>query len=148
MKWQRIALMFTILSLLVVPLAWSQGNAEQQIKELVDQHIAALMKADTNSLEKLLADDCTIIRGDGSFSTKAQEIANVKSGSLKTARTDIQDLKIRVYGHTAIATALSTFKGTTPSGTPVSSTLRSTRVWVKQKGTWKLVSFQATRLSQ
>jgi uncharacterized protein (TIGR02246 family) len=149
MTWKQIVLMLTILSLLVVPLAWSQGgNAGQQIKELVDQHIAALMKADTNSLEILLADDCTIIRGDGSFSTKAQEIANVKSGSLKTARTDIQDLKIRVYGHTAIATALSTFKGTTPSGTPVSSTLRSTRVWVKQKGTWKLVSFQATRLSQ
>jgi len=149
MKWQRIALILTILSLLVVPLAWSQGgNAEQQIKELVDQHIAALMKEDTNSLEKLLADDCTIIRGDGSFSTKAQEIANVKSGSLKTASTDIQDLKIRVYGHTAVATVLGSFKGTTPSGTPFSGTTRSTRVWVKQKGTWKLVSFQSTRVSQ
>ena len=56
MKWNRIALVLIILSLLVVPLSWSQGgNAEQQIKELVDQHIAALMKADTNSLEKLLA---------------------------------------------------------------------------------------------
>jgi len=149
MKWQRIALILTILSLLVVPLAWSQGgNAEQQIKELVDQHIAALMKEDTNSLEKLLADDCTIIRGDGSFSTKAQEIANVKSGSLKTASTDIQDLKIRVYGNTAVATMLVFFKGTTPSGSPVNSNVRNTRVWVKQQGNWKLVSFQATRVSQ
>ena len=146
MKWQRIALV--TLSLLVVPLAWSQGgNVEQQIKQLVDQHIAALIKADINSLENLLADDCIIIRGDGSLSTKTQEIENIKAGAVKTERIDLQDLKIRVYGHTAIATALSTFKGTTPSGTPVSS-LRSTRVWVKQKGTWKLVSFQATRLSQ
>jgi uncharacterized protein (TIGR02246 family) len=144
-----IALIVTILSLLVVPLAWSQGgNAEQQIKQLVDQHIAALIKADTNSLEKLLADDCIIIRGDGSLSTKTQEIENIKAGAVKTERIDLQDLKIRVYGHTAIATALSTFKGTTPSGTPVSSTLRNTRIWVKQKGNWKLVSMQATRLSQ
>ena len=149
MKWQRIALMFTILSLLVVPLAWSQGgNAEQQVKTLTDQHIAALMKADTDTLDKLLADDCTIIRGDGSFSTKAQEIGNVKSGTLKTTRSDLQDLKIRIYGNTAVVTTLIAFKGTTPSGTPYSGTNRVTRVWVKQNGNWKLVSFQSTRVSQ
>jgi hypothetical protein len=84
MKWRRIALMLITVSLLVVPLAWSQGgNAEQQIKKVTDEVIAALMKADTNSLEKLLADDYTSIRGDGSLSTKAQEIANLKSGTLK-----------------------------------------------------------------
>ena len=104
------------------------------------------MKADTDTLDKLLADDCTIIRGDGSFSTKAQEIGNVKSGTLKTTRSDIQDWKIRIYGNTAVVTTLSAFKGTTPSGTPYSGTNRSTRVWVKQKGNWKLVSFQATRV--
>ncbi len=149
MKWQRIALMFTILSLLVVPLAWSQGgNAEQQIKTLTDQHIAAQLKADTNSLQTLLAEDCIIIRGDGSLSTKAQEIENVKAGTLKIERIDVQDSQIRVYGHTAIATTLNSFKGTTPSGNTVSTTIRNTRVWVKQKGNWKLVSMQATRVSQ
>jgi len=41
-----------------VPLAWSQGgNAEQQVKEVNEQLLAAMAKADTNSLEKLLADD-------------------------------------------------------------------------------------------
>jgi ketosteroid isomerase-like protein len=147
MKWQRIVLVLITLSLLVVPLAWSQGgNAEQQAKEMTNQHITALMKADTNSLEILLADDYTGIRGDGTLSTKAQEIGNVKSGTLKTDKSDIKDLKIRVYGHTAVVTALTFFKGTTPSGTPFSGTTRSTRVWVKQKGNWNLVSFQATRV--
>ena len=106
------------------------------------------MKADTNSLEKLLADDYTSIRGDGSLSTKAQEIANLKSGTLKYEKSDIKDLKIRVYGNTAVATMLVFFKGTTPSGSPVNSNVRNTRVWVKQQGNWKLVSFQSTRVSQ
>jgi len=57
MTWKQIALMLTILSLLAVPLAWSQGgNSEQQINKVIDEVTAAMLKADTNSLEKLLAD--------------------------------------------------------------------------------------------
>ena len=148
MKWQRIALVLITFSLLAVPLAWSQGgNAEQQVKNLSYEVIAVTMKADTNSLEKLLADDYMAIRSDGALSTKAQEIENVKSSTLKYERDDIQDLNIRVYGHTAIATKLVFFKGTV-SGKPLTSTNRVTRVWVKQQGNWKCVSFQSTRVSQ
>ena len=62
MKWNRIALVLITVSLLIVPMAWSQENVEQQIKKVTDEVIAALMRADTNSLEKLLADDYTSIR--------------------------------------------------------------------------------------
>ncbi|MGA2963901.1 MAG: nuclear transport factor 2 family protein [Candidatus Korobacteraceae bacterium] len=147
MKWQRIALMLTIISLLAAPLAWSQGgNAEQQIKRSIDQAITAMMKADTNSLEKLLADDFTAIHSDGTFFTKAQEIESVKSGTLKWDKVDVQDLKIRVYGNTAITTMQTSFKGSAPSGNPYKGTNRSTRVWVKQQGEWKCVSYQVTRV--
>jgi ketosteroid isomerase-like protein len=148
MKWKRIALILTTLSLLVVPLAWSQGgNAEQQVKEVNEQLLAAMAKADTNSLEKLLADDYTAIRGDGMLTTKAQEIENFKSGATKYETNDIQDMKIRVYGHTAVATMLVFFKGTA-NGKPFGGTTRVTRVWVKQKGNWKCVAHQVTRVSQ
>jgi ketosteroid isomerase-like protein len=148
MKWQRIALMLTILSLLGVPLAWSQGgNAEQQINDVTVQVYAALLKADANSLGKLLADDYTAIRNGGILFTKAQEIENLKSGALKYETFDIQDLKIHVYGHTAVTTALVPTKGTI-NGNPYSNTNRTTRVWVKQNGTWKCVSYQVTRVSQ
>jgi ketosteroid isomerase-like protein len=140
--------MLTILSLLVVPLAWSQGgNAEQQIKKVTDEVTAAMLKADTNSLEKLLADDFTSIHTNGALFTKAQEIENVKSGAIKWDKSDVQELKIRVYGHTAVATMLVSFKGTI-SGNSYSGTNRATRVWVKQNGTWKCVSYQVTRVSQ
>jgi len=65
MKWNRIALVLITVSLLVVPLAWSQGgNAEQQIKTANNNLITAVLKADTDTLEKLLADDYTGVRGD------------------------------------------------------------------------------------
>jgi hypothetical protein len=148
MKWQRIALVLTILSLLTVPLAWSQGgNAEQQIKTLGEQLNAAILKADTNSLEKLLADDYTGVRGDGSVLTKAQEIEKYKSGAIKYETNEIKDLKIRVYGHTAVSTSLSSSKNIRDGKEHIGTT-RSTRVWVKQKGEWKCVAFQTTRVSQ
>jgi hypothetical protein len=148
MKWQRIALMLTILSLLVVPLAWSQGgNAEQQVKKVADEINTAMLKADTNSLEKLLADDFTAVHSDGTLFTKAQEIEYVKSGVLKYEAVDVKDLKIRAYGKTAVVTGLVFFKGTI-NDKSYSGTNRPTRVWVKQSGTWKCVSYQVTRVTQ
>ena len=146
MKWNRIALVLITVSLLVVPLAWSQGgNAEQQIKTLGEQLNAANLKGDTSFLEKVLADDYTGVRGDGSVLTKAQEIEKYKSGAIKYETNEIKDLKIRVYGHTAVSTSLS-FSKNIRDGKPRSGTTRNIRVWVKQKGTWKCVAYQTTRV--
>ena len=133
--------------LLVVPLARSQGgNVEQQIKKLTDQLIAAELKADTNSYEKLLADDYTGIYSNGRLYTKAQDIEDLKSGALKYESIDVREIKIRAYGDTAVAVSLVSVKGTR-GGKPFSADFRLTRVWVKQKGNWKSVAFQATRVA-
>ncbi len=148
MKWNRIALMFTILSLLVVPLAWSQGgNAEQQIKTATNDLMAAVLKADTDAMDKILSDDYTGVRGDGSVLTKAQEIEKYKSGAIKYETNEIKDLKIRVYGHTAVSTSLSSSKNIRDGQQHIGTT-RNIRVWVKQKGDWKCVAYQTTRVSQ
>ena len=146
MKWQRIALVFTILSLLTVPLAWSQGgNAEQQIRNLTDELRVAQLKADTNTVEKLYADDYAAIRGDGVVQTKTQEIESLKSGTLTYEKIDVQDLKIRVYGKTAVGTNLIFSKGIT-NGKPRNTNIRTTRIWVKRNGDWRCVAYQSTRV--
>jgi hypothetical protein len=149
MKRSFAVVTLVILALAVsVPLAWSQGgNAEQQIKKVADEVNAAMLKADTNSLDKLLADDYTAIHSDGKLYTKAQEIEYVKSGVLKYETVDVKDMKIRAYGKTAVVTGLVFFKGSI-NGNPYSGTNRPTRVWMKQNGTWKCVSYQVTRVSQ
>jgi len=144
---KRIALMLTTLSLFVVPLAWGQSGAEQQIKALVDQVNAANMKRDASFLEKVLADDYTGIRGDGSVLTKAQEVEKLKSGAIKYEMIDTKDLKIRVYGNTAITTSL-TYTKNIRDGKVRNGSNRNTTVWVKQKGNWKRVAYQTTRVSQ
>jgi len=120
-------------------------NVEEQIKALSDQAVLAYLEADTSFIEKYYADDATVIHSDGKLSTKTQEIKNLRSGALKYATIDVQERKIRIYGDTVVAVALSSPKGTV-NGRQFSGDYLSTRIWVKQKGSWKVVAFQATRV--
>jgi len=141
-----IALVLVTLSLLVVPLAWSQGgNAEEQIKTLTDQVVQALLKGDTSFFEKYYADDAMIIRS-GRLLTKAQDIENLKSGALKFEAYDVHEKKIHTYGDTSVASLEASAKGLS-DGKPFSGDFRVTWVWVKQKGNWKLTLYQVTRVA-
>ncbi len=120
------------------------GSAEQQIATLEDQSRDAALKADTAFLEKTLADDYVGISGmTGGLMTRDQAIQLRKSGDIKYDSIDVGDRKIRIYGNTAVVTSEATVKGTM-KGQDISGDYRGTRVWVKQKGTWKAVSFQTT----
>jgi ketosteroid isomerase-like protein len=120
-------------------------SVEQEIRALEALRIEAILKGDTSFFEKYCADDYMAIRGDGKLSTKAQEIENFKAGTTKYESIDEHELKIRIYGDTAVANARSSIKATI-NGWPYSGDVRNTRVWVKQKGNWKLVTFHATRI--
>jgi len=141
-----IALALLAACLLAAPLALGQGgSAEQQIAALSDQAIQAQLKNDTSFFDKYYADDAIIVHSDGKLYTKAEEIASLKSGSLKYESIDVRERKIHVYGDTAVVNFLISFKGAV-GGKPYSGDLRRTQVWVKQKGNWKTVAYQVTRI--
>jgi len=152
-KLNLIVLALVSISLLAAPLALSQGgkgmkggNVEQQIAALSDQHRQAYLKGDTSFFEKYLADDYTAIYASGRLWTKTQEIEDLKAGTRKFEAIDVQERKISNYGNTSVVTQLFSMKGAI-SGKPFSGDFRCTRVWVKQKGNWKLVAFQVTRVA-
>jgi ketosteroid isomerase-like protein len=126
--------------------AAGDGNVEQEIKNLQDQGREAALKGDTSFLEKYLADDYVGIGADGQMFTKDQAVERRRSGKLKYEAIDVKDSKIRGYGDAAIANILASVKGT-DEGKPFSGDYRATFVYVKQKGSWKQVSFQSTPVS-
>ena len=133
--------------LLAAQVALAQGgSAEQQISALSDEMIQSQLKADTSYFENNYADKATIVHGNGKLFTKAQEIADLKSGSLKYETNEVRERKIHVYGDTAVVVFLISYKGTV-SGKPFSGDLRRTVVWVQQQGIWKIVAIQVTRLA-
>ena len=140
-----IAPVLVTICLLVVPLAWSQGGTvEQQIKTLTDQLAQAYINGDTSFWEKYLADDYMGVYASGQAYTKSE---SVQPGALKYESFDVREMKIRVYGNTAVVNQLTSATGTVrKDGKPFSGLYRTTRVWVKQNGNWRLVAFQSTQV--
>lgn len=135
--------------LLAAPIVLAQGgngNVEQQISVLSDAMIQANLKGDTAFYQKYYAENAIIVHGNGKLFTKAQELADLKSGSLKYESIDVREKTIHAYGDTAVVHILLTFKGLLgekPFG-PID--LRRTVVWVNQNANWKIVAWQVTRV--
>ena len=141
-----------LISLVALPLALTQTpssadnkTAEQEVRAAIEQYRTALMKRDTAALERIWADDYTFINASGTVLTKAERLANAKSGAtnLGTIESD-PNMKIRVCGgDVAIAISRVTIKGQY-SGKATSGQFQSTIVFAKTPSGWQLVCNQIT----
>jgi uncharacterized protein (TIGR02246 family) len=145
-------LLAALISFVALPLALSQtpsstdnNTAEQEVRAVIEQYRTALTKGDTAALERIWADDYTFINASGAVLTKAERLANQKSGATKlsTIETD-PDVKIRVYGgDVAVAINRVTIKGQY-SGKATSGQFQSSIVFAKTPTGWQLVCNQIT----
>ncbi len=123
--------------------ATSSATAEADIKKLIEDLYAALGKNDTAALEKYYADDYVFVSSEGGMMTKAERLAQLKSGELKMLSLTHEAPKIRVYGDTAVANIKFTQKFSL-NGKETSGSGSTTVVLVKSKDGWKVVNGQAT----
>jgi ketosteroid isomerase-like protein len=141
-----------LISFVALPFALSQTpssgdnkTAEQEVRAAIEQYRTALLKRDTAALEQIWADDYTFINATGAVLTKAERLANAKSGAtnLGTIEKD-PDMKIRFYGgDVAIAISRVTIKGQY-GGRATSGQFQSSLVWVKGPSGWQLACNQIT----
>jgi ketosteroid isomerase-like protein len=107
---------------------------------------SALLKGDATELASLLADDYMAISASGTLQTKAETLANLRSGRMHFTALDVSDRKVRFYGTTALVTSLAAVHGATADG-DISGSYRYTRVYVRDpRGAWKAVSFEASKI--
>jgi ketosteroid isomerase-like protein len=125
--------------------AWAQSN-EEQLKKLETDRAAAAVKGDVATLEKQTADDYTFINLYGQMSDKSQMVTAFKTGQTKLTSDEVSDMKVRVYGNTAVITGKVDVAGTM-AGKDTKAQLMFTRVYVKKGGQWQSVAFQQTRVS-
>ena len=125
--------------------AWAE-DVQEQLKKLETDRSAAVVKGDVETLEKQTSDDYTLINMNGQMSDKSQMVAAFKSGQTKLTSDDLSDLKVRVYGNTAVITGKADVKGTL-GGSDATGQIIFTRVYVKKGGRWQSVAFQQTRVA-
>jgi len=125
--------------------AWAQ-SAEEQLKKLEMDRAAAAVKGDAATLEKQTSDDYTFINLYGQMSDKSQMVNAFKTGRTKLTSNELSDMKVRVYGNTAVITGKADVKGTL-GGKDTNGHIMFTRVYVKKNGTWQSVAFQQTSVA-
>jgi ketosteroid isomerase-like protein len=127
--------------------AAASGAIEQQIKDLEKQWADAVVKQDAVALERIVADDIVEVDPTGQVQTKAQDLADVKSGEYKLESFSFGDMKVRVFGNVAVVNGPYAIKGTY-KGKDISGEGRFTDVFVKRQGRWQCVSTQSTRITK
>lgn len=141
----KISTIAVVVALWIPCLAAAQ-SVEQQLKKLEIQWADAEVKKDVAPLNRLLADDFTNTDPEGEVFTKAQVMADLKSGEDIVSSYAYSDMKVRVYGDTAVVTYVEKAKETY-KGRDVSGTSRWTDTWVKRGGSWQCVASHGSKVA-
>jgi ketosteroid isomerase-like protein len=125
----------------------SNSTVEQEIQQFHREYGHAQLTNDIAMLERIWADDHIFINTFGVVQTKAERLADAKSGTRKIDSFHLDDVQVRVYGNTAVVTSHATIKMQL-RGQELSFQARGIDVYVKKNGRWQVVAAQATRIAQ
>lgn len=120
----------------------SKRSVERQLIELERQLSDALIREDAAVLDRLWSKDLVFTFPNGKVSNKAQRLVGQKPAaqpSQSETRNTNDEVKVFLYGSTAVVTVLSTWSGK-ENNQAYSSQFQATHVWAKQEGRWQLVA--------
>jgi ketosteroid isomerase-like protein len=87
------------------------------VSELDTQYQRAVKMNDAATMERILADDFVLVTGKGKIFTKADLLKDAREGKTVYEKQDELEQTVRVWGDTAVVTALLWLKGTEDSKT-------------------------------
>ena len=122
------------------------AGTERTISRLRQEYTQALLKHDYAALDRLWADELTFINYRGEVLTKAQRMANLRSGATKFESLDVTDEVIRLYGDRAAVSSIRINIKGQYSGQEGSGVYRVLMVWGRPRADWQIVALQMTRV--
>lgn len=130
---------------LVASSAAAQSKAEREVLAANAAFDSAIVARDAEAYARILADDFIFTGADGSVSDKKGEIERVRAGGLTFESGRSEDVRVKVYGNTAVVTGRFAAKGKN-NGRDFTFVERYTAVFVKRDGRWQMVAEQATEI--
>jgi ketosteroid isomerase-like protein len=139
------ALICVVGVLVLATAAWSQST-EKAVAALENQWLQSQKTNNVDLLIPLLADKFINTSSEGKVTGKSETVAEYKT--TKWTSADNTDVKVTVYGDTAIATGIYNGKGT-DTGKPFEAHERWTDTWIKMpSGQWQCVASQGTPIKK
>ncbi len=145
MKRTITILIFVVMPLLVIcQTKDDESDAVKKIRKLDNEFHTAFRTADYATLNRLLADKFIWTHSTGEIQTKAEILADIKSGELKYESLTTDDVQIYVYKNAAVVSGHSTRNYLREK----SFQIRYSVFYVKQRGKWQAVAFHTSILSK
>ena len=140
---KRVCPWYAVALVLLATATWSQAQknagTEKAVADLEQQWLTSQQTNNVKLVEPLLADGFTNTSSNGKVTNRADAIAEAKA--TKYTSVDYIDVKVMVFGDTAIAIGNFRGKGTDPSGKPLDANERFTDTWAKMaNGEWQCVA--------
>jgi len=135
-----------LLTMLTIPaLSAPTDSTREAILRLEQEWQNALIAADVATLERLYAESMIYTHSNGSVDDKKSYIESLRSGKAKYQSMIRDEIKVEVFGDAAIVTCH--WQVNSVSGEKVNNTnARYLHVYTRQKGKWRMVAHQATRI--
>ncbi len=122
-------------------------SVEQTLIQMEQDWNHATLVKDYKALDRIMADDWTGIDFRGMTVTKAESIAELKSGESSNQSVELGEMKVKVFGNTAVVigsdTEKSTYHAKDSSGAYVWMD-----VFVKRDGRWQAVASESTKVQK
>jgi ketosteroid isomerase-like protein len=116
-------------------------ETEQELRQLNDEWVKALVRRDAETLERIMADDFVFtypLEGDD----KAQFINDVVLGDLFVEYLNREDVAVRIWGATAVLTGRDSAKWNY-QGREFTGHYKIVHVYANRNNNWQLVAVQA-----
>jgi len=126
------------------PLQTQTASVEQELTKLENAWLQAFFTKDTAFSDRFLADDYVGTDEHGNVKTKAQEIAEIKAGAHLSTSGAQDNIKVRVFGNTALVTGRNIMKGLF-KGKEYSSPYLWTHTFLKRGGRWQCVASHVSK---
>lgn len=124
------------------------SQAEQEVRKLEREWLDAYEKRDSEAMGRIVADDFKLTFSDGSVQTKADILAQLKTGresGRPSSKLSTEDVQSRVEGETVILTGRF-IQQMERDGQTRTMQFRYTDTYAKRQGRWQVVSSQLTRI--
>jgi len=125
------------------PVRATNSSTEEFVRFMEDAWVNAIVHKDINVLNHVIADDFGGLSPNGFAYTKQEAISDVQSGSYVVESMVLDNVKVRVYGDTALVTFYQNEKSKF-GDEDRSGRYAFTDVWVKRDGVWQAVASQGT----
>src|SRR5262245_41470241 len=84
---------------------------EKEILEVEKVFVDAIARNDSEAIERFVADDWIIVNADGGIIERQRFLDVIRSGTLTHDVMEADDVRVRVYGDSAVVTAVARSKG-------------------------------------